>query len=176
MEFLLNISANLFSSLLFLFVVLFFLKPKIEIAPFICQYQSSYINEGIVCAIKFVNRSLFSAYDVHIEISQLQRISVPPSGSMNTRYTPIQLKMSHISHIHAFRPKWWRREAKHAIIVRTGEDLNRILQDDHNSIQVQITLRHGLTGLSKVYKQEYNVTNQIIQGKYSYGTKFSLMH
>ncbi len=85
-HFLFGLTYALIASLIFLFVVLIFFKPVIEISPFICKPK------------------------------------------------PLE-----------------------------GED------------QYEISLRHGLTGLTKVFMQEYSDTNQIIDGKFTYGSKFGVM-
>jgi hypothetical protein len=51
----------------------------------------------------------------------------------------------------------------------------KLLPPPSNSVQIQISLRHGLTGLTKVFIQEYSDISQIRDGKFTYGSKFGVM-
>lgn len=169
-----NIFCSLISSLIFLFLVLIFFKPKLKISPFICKSILEFENDE-VHVIKLVNKSWFSAYDIKVELHLLHKYPTPPSGMMNKRYTPLNLKLNNISHIPAYRPFILRKEADHAIRIRTGENLSALLEEPNNLIELKVSLRHGLTGLSKVYKQEYADVCEVRKGKFSYGTKFDVI-
>lgn len=170
-----NIIVNMISSFLFLFIVLWVLKPKLRIAPFICKYQSPYPGEGEMYFLKVVNTSYFSAYDIRAELLQIRRVSVPPKASSNRRLTTLTLKKSNLTYIPNFVPGWLRKEAVHCMILRTDEDLQKILSDDGNTIEFHLTLKHGLTGLTKLYKHEYCDSTEIKMARYSYGTRFGIM-
>ncbi len=175
MEFLLNIAANLLSSILFLFFILWFLKPKIRIAPFVCKNQSPYPNEGEMFFIKFVNCSLFAAYDVKAELIKVERFTTPPNAVINRRLTTLTLKKSTLMHVPHYMPRWARKDAKHAMILRTADNLDIILGAENQSVQLLVTLKHGLTGLTKLYTVEYSDLSEIKQAKFSNGTKFGIM-
>jgi len=170
-----NILCSIIASLIFLFIVLIWFKPKIRISPFICKAKSKFDDTQFSYFIKMVNVSIFSAYDLKFELNLLQRYSVPPTGSMNVRTTPLKVVQSHLSHINPYRPYWWRKEASHAFRFRSIEDLTSIITDEFKSVEIQITVKHGLTGLTKVYKQEYSDVSQIKIGNFTYGTKFAVM-
>lgn len=121
--------------------------------------------------IKLINVSLFSAYDISIELLEVDRYPTQ-NGQMNNRFRPLTLVLNHVSHIPGYRPSWLRKNAPYAIRVRTKENLDSILTNDYKSIMVKISLRHGLTGLVKVHSKEYTDSVQIKNGKFDYGLKF----
>ena len=147
----------------------------LELHHFLCKNQSEFQGEGMMYFIKIVNISVFIAYDIQVELSVLERRPTPPSGMNNIRMLPLTLVYSSHSNLPGYRPRWWRKEASHCLRFRTKEDLDTIINDDFKSIQVQVTLRHGLTGLVKVFTKEYSDINQINAGKFSYGTKFGVI-
>jgi hypothetical protein len=153
-------------SLLFLFLVLMVYKPWINISPFVCKNNSDFPGEGMVYFIKFVNISFFTAHEIKVELSVIERYPTPPSGMMNKRMLPLALISSNHSHIAGYRPTWWRNAADHCIRFRTKENLDNIIRDPFKSVEVQVTLKHGLTGLLKVFTKEYSDIYQIKEGKF----------
>jgi len=170
-----SISCSFIASFFFLFFVLVFFKPKISISPFVCA--RTYNSEGatIFYTVKFVNHSWHSAYDVKIELHQLEKISVG-DHKQNDRLTSLSIVKDNVSNIAPYRPSWIRKKANHCIIFRTREDIVSILTDEHKTIIAKITLRHGLTGLVRVFTKEYCDTAEVKNGKFSYGTKFGLLN
>ena len=107
---------------------------------------------------------------------QLQRYPVPPNGKMNGKYEPIELKLNNLLQIPCYRPVWWREDAKHAIRVRTYKNIRDILNEEQNSVVIIVSLKHGLTSLTKVFNHEYSDLTQIKDNKFSYGTKFGVLN
>ena len=175
-NFFFNAGCSLIASIFFLFVVLILFKPKLKICPFICKSKLEFDGDEEFCLFKIVNRSFFSAYDVKAELSLLRKYPVPPSGMMNVRYVPLEMALSKISHIPPFRPRWWRKSADHAIRLRTIENLTEYLEDNHCSIELRISLRHGLTGLSRVVRYEYSHISELKIGNFTYGSKFAVLN
>ncbi len=164
-----DIPVKIISSLIFLFVVLVLFKPWIKISTCICRQKAGFYQ------IKFVNYSLFSALDIKIELHSVEKYSTPPAGMMNMRYEILELKYNHIFSIHPYRPRWWRKDASHAMRLKILSNLDVILADDTKSVQVQIFAKHALTGLTKVFRQEYSNVSQIKSGSFIYGTKLSII-
>ena len=65
--------------------------------------------------------------------------------------------------------------ADYAMLFRTYEDLPTILNNERNAIKIQITLKHGLTGLSKVYHVEYVNCSDIKKGHFAFGNNFAIV-
>lgn len=172
---LLSVLCSIVASFIFLFLVLILFKPKIRLSPFVCKGKYMEGDETQYYFIKMINVSLFSAYDVTVELLEVDRYPTQ-NGQMNDRLRPLTLVLSHISHIPGYRPSWIRKNAPYAIRVRTSEDLNRILSNDYKSVMVKVSLRHGLTGLVKVHTKEYTECSQIKNGKFEYGLKFGSLN
>ncbi|UUC44281.1 hypothetical protein [Flavobacterium cerinum] len=167
-----NIICSVIASLIFLFIILFFLKPSINICPFICKGKVEFDNDTIYHSFKIVNQSWFSAFDIKLELYELRKYPIPPNGAMNTRYTSIALILNTISKIPPYRPVCMRKEVIQAIRIRTSIDIEELLKDPNVSVQLEVSLRHGLTGLTKVFKVDYCDISEVKKGKFTYGTKF----
>lgn len=170
-QFFINVLCSIIASFIFLFIVLFFFKPKIRLSPFICKSQ---YNDGIdyFYFFKMVNVSLFSAYDVSIELLEVDRYPIS-NGQMNNRFRQLTLVSNRVSSIPGYLPSWIRKNAPYALTFRSTEDLEKLLGNDYKSIMIQVTLRHGLTGLVKVHAKEYSNKSDIRIGKFNYGLKFA---
>lgn len=80
--------------------------------------------------------------------------------------------MSHIPKFIKIKDK--EAFAPHAIIMTCLDDLKPILEDDNKSVEVQVILRHGLTGLAKVFHYEYSTTNTVKQGIFDFGNQLTI--
>lgn len=170
-QFLISVSSSIIGSFVFLFVVLWLFKPKLKIGSNICKNKYSSTDPKDYYHFKFINKSIFSAYDIRIELLEVDNIPVP--NGINNRYNTLTVVLNQIPHIPGYRPSWIRRNAPYALIFRTGEDLEKILSDEHKAIKVQISLRHGLTGLVKVHSKLFTEINQIKMGSFTYGKKLT---
>ncbi len=95
------------------------------------------------------------------------------NGEFNNEYNQLCLLNSEISHIPARTMAWSKNNAHpHCITVRSTEDINTILSDELNGIMFRVSLKHGLTGLSNVFEQEYANIENIRRGKFRPGSKF----
>lgn len=59
--------------------------------------------------------------------------------------------------------------------VRTSDDISGILSDETAAVLIRVSLRHGLTGLSSVFEQDYAGDQQIKTSKYKLGSKFDVI-
>lgn len=123
-----------------------------------------------------MNTSIFSGNDVKAELNVLERYPTPPTGMMNTRTSSLKLKSDYICSIEPARAKWIRREANHCVRFRTDENLEEIVNSEFKSVEFQIYLRHGLTGLVRVFKQEYSDISLIKNAKHAYGPRFDVVN
>ncbi|HEV2481107.1 MAG TPA: hypothetical protein VGS79_15650 [Puia sp.] len=158
------------ASLIFLFLVLWLFKPKIRIAPYVCRIGDR--GEAVYYSFKIVNVSFFPAHDVKIELHKTRRITMG-AGKYNNERERITLVNGEISHLPARQPFWRRKDSDpHCLTVRSIEDISEILEDPNKGISLQVSLRHGLTGLPKVFDQEYGQGTPIKNGRFAPGTKF----
>lgn len=163
---------SIIASFIFLFTVLLLFKPKIKIAEIICKSDKQIKEDPtLFYFFKIINKSVFSTFDVRVELNIIEKYPTPPSGMMNKRTLPLELVWSYVSHIPEFRPKWCRKEAAHCMRFRTKVNLDDIMLNPFNSVQLQVTCKHGLTGLVKVFYQDFADVSLIKAGQFSYGTK-----
>lgn len=172
-EFAFNVLCSFIASILFLFFILFFLKPRIKISPVISYCIPEFETEYFY-VIKFINRSFISAYDISLELYLVQTFAAPPAGNTNNRYTSLSFKLPNISHLPA-RPLFKNKTATHAIRFKTQEQLLELLTNPANAVEVRIKLKHGLSGLSKVYGYQYCDTSEIKEGKFAHGNSFDII-
>lgn len=174
-HFLFGLTYAIVASFIFLFLVLIFFKPKILVSPHICKGRLNDTDTTIYYFIKIINISLFSAHDIKIDLELVDKY-VAENSQMNTRQTQLTLVCDRGSHIPGYRPSWWRKNAPYAVRIRSTENLTELLADDHKSIRVKISLRHGLTGLVKVKTKEYTDPSHIKSGRFKYGLNFGILN
>ena len=174
LDFLLSILASLTASILFIFLLLIWLRPNVKISPQICKYKDTFDNSERYCYLfKIVNLSWFSAYDISVDLSSL--VSYPVKEGMNFRFSPLTLKTDKLNFIAPYRASWLKKNyGEYAMIFRTFDDLSGILNDERKSIKIQVTLRHGLTGLSKVYYMDFVNCSDIKEGHFIFGKKINV--
>lgn len=173
-EFLLSIVASLIASGIFIFLLLFLMRPRIKISPYICKKLDNFDNiNQTYYAFKIVNMSWFSAFDISIELSSL--VSYPLKSGINFRYTPLKLKTSKCFYLAPYRPTFYKKDyAEHALIVRTYDNIEEILAANEKSIKIEVTLRHGVTGLSKIHTMTFADCSEIRTGNFGYGSNFNI--
>ncbi|RYE35828.1 MAG: hypothetical protein EOP42_05545 [Sphingobacteriaceae bacterium] len=174
---LINILCSIVASFLFLFIVLYSLRPKISISSIISKQKNSF-DEGFdfTYAFKIINQSVFSGFDVQLELFSLQQYRVEAKG-INNRIKSIPLKISEIKHLPPYvRTKTCNKTsfAPHAVMFRTNENLEEIVKNESKTLQLQITLRHGLTGLSRVYQKDYINLDDIKLGEFRFGNSLEI--
>jgi len=174
-QFWLNVSTSFTASFIFLFVLLILFKPKILISPNICKGKLNDSDPNEYYFIKIINYSLFNAFDVKAELIQNETYT-SEKKQLNTRNTSLSLVVGQVSHIPGYRPSWLRKNAPYAIRVRTIDALEPILNDDHKSVIIKVSLRHGLTGLAKVKTREYSDISHLKKGRFKYGLTFGVLN
>lgn len=172
-----NILCSLIASFIFLFMVLYILRPKISISSIISKQKNSF-DEGLdfTYAFKIINQSIFSGFDVQLELFSLQQYRVEAKG-INNRIKLVPLKINEIKHLPPYvRTKTCNKTsfAPHAVMFRTNENLEEIVKSESKTLQLQITLRHGLTGLSRVYQKDYINLDDIKVGEFKFGNSLEI--
>ena len=73
--------------------------------------------------------------------------------------------------------QWQGRKSKthpHCLIVRSFDDISSILKEELSGLLLQVSLKHGLTGLSNVLEQEFAHEMDIKSGKFKPGKELVL--
>lgn len=170
--FLLSALSSLIASFIFLIVILVFLRPAIKTSKCIVLA----LEEGKPCyRIKFYNTSIFSAYDADVSLVALEERAAAPKGK-HTYYQEIALGKNKFSVIHRWLPMCLAKNYAHNCTqVKTFENLEEILKDQHKTLQLKITLRHGLTGLSKTFVKDYHTESSLAKGLFEFGNTFAVI-
>lgn len=169
-HFLFGLTYAITASFIFIFVLLVFFKPKIKIAPFLIKVTSE---EKPYYIFKIVNSSIFSAHELKIELFKIMRIPMG-GGEVNNAHYKLSISNGEVSRLPP-RPFWRKSQTNpHCLIVRSFDDINAILRIELNGLLLRISLKHGLTGLSSVYEQEFAHETDIKTGKFKPGKKFAL--
>lgn len=167
-----DILGGIIGAFVFLFIVLWFFRPKINIASFLCKIPHNGKN---YYHFKFVNASIFDAHDVKIELHEIKKIPMG-GGQYNNTYKKLELLNSEVAYLPRKPMSWARRDDHpHCMIVRTLNDIDGIVSDENSAVLIRISLKHGLTGLSNVFEQDYANTNDIKPYKYKPGPKFDVI-
>ena len=169
---LIGILSSVIGSLIFLFIILLFLRPRIKVSPNIACYFENGIK---IYRFKIMNTSMYTGYDVSLNLRRLREI---PSEPMGKDIFPKELSLatSSFTNIYPWRPAFMcRNYAHHCIQVKTLDDIENILNSDSFSLQLQVTLRHGLTGLSKSFISNYATKRRIINGQFEFGNSFKVI-
>ena len=172
-QFFLGALSSLLASFVFLLFILFFLRPSIKIGNCIVKETDE---DGEPCyRLKFYNTSIFSAYDAAISLVALEERPAEPTGK-HIFFHDIVLTKDEFNVIFKWLPMFLIRNYAHNCTqVKTREDLGEILKHPTKSIQIKITLRHGLTGLSKTFVKNYNTTAVLENGTFAFGNSFKVI-
>lgn len=170
MEFVLFFIANILAVITVLFMISHYLRPNIQISPFICRSAVSY--DGTTRYyhfIKIVNHSSFDAYDVKIDLQLLSKSSADEKTNVrHTALTPVSNAIPLIA-----KKDSKNEQGDNCVIIRTADNLKRYLQDADNSVEITVSLKHALSGLAKVYRHKYTQVSAIKEGTFAYGQQFT---
>jgi hypothetical protein len=162
-----GIFVNILSSFLFIFALLYFLKPKIHIVPLISRQKTPLNNSGeTVHAFKIINKSLFGAYDVEIKANYFV-IQQGDREIVNKIFEKIKLITDKYSYINRHRP-FVKKYGDNCAQFFTLEDLSLGIQNG-KYVQIQVTARHSLTGLSNIVKFQFIDSTYVKNGHFVTG-------
>lgn len=171
---LLGIIASLIASILFLYYILTKLRPKILISPSIGYYKDFTVPGEKRYYFKFINKSIHTAYDVRLRVCELIR-QPAGNGKMHEQRKDLKLRTDFLSNVPRYiKIKDKETFAPHAVILTCLDDLQPILDDDNKSVELQVILRHGLTGLAKVFNYEYSSMSTVKNGIFDFGNHLTI--
>lgn len=172
-DFILSIVSSVIASTIFIFLILHYLRPKIEISTEIAT-NNMFSDLGVpIYFFKIINRSIFTAYDLSLELMSQEQY--PVKNGMNSRFTEIPLRRKNLSYVPRYKWFWKKKEyGEFAILASSTQNIKEILADPHKSLRLQVTLRHGLTGLSKVFHMNYANASVIKNGVFTFGKSFEI--
>jgi hypothetical protein len=140
-----ELMTGVLASFIFLFVVLFYMRPSIRISNVIVKQVNTFDDETqYTFVFKLINRSWFNAYEIQIELFEASFYPAYPKG-LNKKLSFVPLKCNHLKHIPAYkRLRSGALFADHCITFRTNTDLQSLLENESKAVILQVTLKHGL--------------------------------
>jgi hypothetical protein len=171
---LLGVGTSLLASFLFLYYILTRMRPKIKISPHIAHYKDLNNQNKKIYYFKIVNKSWHAAYDLRFRVCELSRIPAE-NRKFHERREDLKLRREYLTHIPKHK-KIGENDvaAPHALIITCLDDLHPILEDDNKCVELQVIMRHGLTGLAKVFSYEYSSYTCVKNGIFDFGDKLTI--
>ena len=171
---------------LFIFIAL---RPKVLIAPSIIKRK---IDGKDVFSFKFINTSLFRAFDVKLEAYVCyEYLATNNNSGKNVKTKKIPLRRSEWIYLPRWQPTYKNTlYAQHCVIVSTDireeyneekyvKDLEKELgnQQEGNSNYVifRVTLKHSFSNLSSTYSKKFGKASCIVSGMYKFGNSFDIL-
>ncbi len=177
MEYLVNFGFSIVSSAIVAIAVVYFVfwkwQPKIEISKYIVK--STLPNGECEYKIKFINRSAYPANDVKIEL--WKKTEYNATGSSNG-------KNENIKKVKLSTPEWLAipryhnnvkikkcNYAPHCITVRIQDEIpeNVLKPNTNESYEFKISVKHGLSNISKTFSKRYNDKSILKEGRFVFG-------
>jgi hypothetical protein len=171
-EFLLSVLSGIVGSIFVLLLLFTFMKPSFTISTKIAHIDNERFGQILKNSylVKIVNNSFFIAYDIRVELEKIEKYSVK-NGS-NNRILPLNLSKNNVYFVKN-KSIWNTNNGQNAYLFKTNEDLSKILQENC-SVRFMITARHGFSGLTKIFIQEFDVISDIESGHFCKGKKFDI--
>ena len=135
--------------------------PKIVLSE---EIAKSEFDGEINHFFKFVNMTNCEIFDVRVELTLYKPKGAV--GGINLQGTDIILKDDFFSYLSEKDPNDQRN--LHAVQVRTTENIEEMWEDESAFVRLTIIARHSLSGLNKVFVQDYMSKDLIKSGKFIY--------
>lgn len=173
---LLGIITSIIGTLIFIYLLFKYGKPKFEISPFICKEKLVNSKDQIeYFFIKIINKSKYPAYEVKFFIQKKTYYRTPPNASENCIIYTLDIKNNFIPMIPAIQ-KHNKNFSENCYTIRIKDDLDLILKDGITTIKIDLYVKHGLTGLFSVFTKEYSHLSEIKTGRFQAGNEFKLIN
>lgn len=163
-----SIAMKVLSSFIFIFLLLYLMRPKIKISPYICNTKMKPENQYYY-VFKIVNMSLFYTFDVNISLDKKVPYTVNHGKKINYRIQKIEKSSDYKNHLPRLKRKIGYGD--HAYLIRTKHNIKSDIQNPDIVIQLTVSSKHGLTNLTRVVTHEFLSSDVIIKDKeFKFGT------
>jgi len=163
----LGVIAGVIASYIFLTKYIKNKVPNIIIAPEISKLP---FDGEINYFLKFVNKTDCEIFDARVELTLYKPKGAV--GGINLQGTDLILKDNFFSYISSDDLNDDRN--LHAIRVRTTEDVELLWADESSFLRLTVIARHSLSGLNKVFVQDYMTKDLIKNGKFKSGNDLGI--
>jgi hypothetical protein len=168
MEFILDLSINLIASMFFL-IVLFGMKPKIEISKLIAKSKS--YDDKDEYLIKIINKGLYPVINIKAEMFFINKATV--HGGFIDEHIRIPLKMDSIMVLNRIIKE--APSDDYTFHFSTRENIIEKLKNDKNlTLRIKILATHSLTNFSKVFIMNYSGIDVIKNNEFCYGDSLEI--
>lgn len=158
----------------FIFSVFKWGRPNIVISENIAKSIDNFDPDKRTCFMfKIINKSKYNAYDIKLEVNKV--ISIHAVNGSHKRLIQIDLMVPYLESLSGYEKKWKKLQTSDfAASFRTFENLTEILANELNAIEIQVTLKHQITGLSKVFYHKFVNKSCIKDGTFHAGNDTSV--
>ena len=166
-NFLIGLLGSLFSAWIFIQYLVKRYRPKIEISPFIAFNNNTYW-------FKFINLSKHDTFDIQI-LLELRLIESCGNNQFHSTFIDkIALKVDYLSFIPTKNKNQQIDTGEHCVQISTKENLHlKFNNKNTNFLVLQIVLKDSKSGLSKNFRQTYNISS-IISGEFIFGESVNI--
>ena len=163
-EIFINFFVSLIASTVFVIFILRILRPKIEISDKISVGKE---DDNTYYAFKIVNKSIFDAYSFSVVLHRRDPSIV---NNSNVNHNLKEIKVNKITVKSLPRYKKDKGYGDHAFQLRTFEDLSKDIDDDNLDYVLSVSVKHGLSNLTKVTQQYFLNSKVFHDGKFKFGS------
>ncbi|MDO5971476.1 hypothetical protein Q4Q35_16840 [Flavivirga aquimarina] len=171
-SFWIGVLASFIGSFVLVLSLFLFQKPKFKIAKKIAYLDTDQYGDDLKGSylIKVINKSFFVSYDLNANLESLTIYHVE-NGSNNRS---VDLKIVDRSTNYLAGKHLFKNTGKSAFLFRTTEDLSGILGASDTKLRFTLIARNGFSGLTKIFRKEFNTVSCIKNGHYGFGKNFDI--
>jgi hypothetical protein len=159
----------LLTSLIFIFVLLWILSPSVKISPFIYKETINNVDRYV---FKVINKSFFSCYNVKFDLSRRTPYMID-ANKVNHKLATIQLIKPEIFSIPSY--KFGKGFGDFAVLVATNIDISQDMGNtDHHEYELSVSVSHGLSNITKVFKKRFKNTSVIKPRPFVFGNNLDI--
>lgn len=169
------------ASIVFLFFVFALIKPSAEMSDYIANVPKPPLEDtGLKSHYRFkiMNHSIFRAYDLVIYIYKKERVSQSGNDIRRSLLAKIDGYEIGIPYLQSSLLSLFDKSRPHACqfrpsrFIKDSDFYNAISGD--SSIEVLVTLRHGLSGLQGIFIKEFPNEDCIKDGYFKHGYQLGI--
>ena len=169
--------SSVFSALILIYFVFWYWKPNIKISNHISKSTENGVD---IYRIKFINYSKYNANDVEIELWQKTEYKATSnSGGRNVKMEKLKVSTENWLSIDKYLSNKSISKielAPHCTTIKIlCADLQEILNHkNHISLSFKISVKHGLSNITKTFSRDYNDENCIKTGRFVFGNNLNI--
>lgn len=158
----------IFTSFIFVYLLLKILSPKIVISPNIYKKVE---NGTTFYIFKIINKSRFDAYNVKFFLAR--KVPYIVDGvSVNHTLAQVALRKSEVFSIPKFKKQ--KHTGDYAALIATDENIELDMGSNHIVYELYVSSAHGLSNITKVTKMQFKRTSVIFLRAFVFGNSLKI--